>query len=314
MNYSLLRHFLCASLSCLSAAPAWAGPEPEGMVMIPAGPFIMGTARGDDGSQAKEFGSVKPWYVDERPQRKITLPAFWIDKYEVTNAQYREFVRQTNYWVPPPWRDNGYLLNEGVLQFADLPTLRHLASEVFRVDANTEVMGREALLRAITEAQSQFDQLPVTAVSWSNANDYCHWLDKRLPNEVEWEKAARGADGREYPWGNEWDAKRLNARGGDRWETGVAPVGSYPAGASPYGVQDMAGNVMEWVQDWYGPYPGNHYETSAYGKKYKVVRGGGWGGMGHYTLAQFYRTAYRLYMQPGSFFIDVGFRCMKDGA
>jgi formylglycine-generating enzyme required for sulfatase activity len=75
---------------------------------------------------------------------------------------------------------------------------------------------------------------------------------------------------------------------------------------------DMAGNVMEWVKDWYKAYPGNSYTDKTFGEKYKVVRGGGWGGLGHYALSQFYRTAYRLYMQPGSQFIDVGFRCAKD--
>ncbi len=312
MNYSLVLRWVCGGLAGLSTVTAWAAPATEGMVRIPAGPFLMGTARDDSRQQVQEYGAIKPWYVDEKPQRKIVLPAFWIDQYEVTNAEYREFVRQANYWVPPSWRDNGYLLNPELLRLADLPSLRRLADDTFRIDANSELMDREALLQAITQVQRKFDPLPVTMVDWGNANDYCHWRGKRLPSEAEWEKAARGDDGREYPWGNQWDSTRLNASGGDRWDSGTAPVGSYPKGVSPYGVFDMAGNVMEWVQDWYGPYPGNQYQTPAYGKKYKVVRGGGWGGMGHYTLAQFYRSAYRLYMQSGSLFVDVGFRCAKD--
>ena len=79
-----------------------------------------------------------------------------------------------------------------------------------------------------------------------------------------------------------------------------------------YGLYDMAGNVMEWVQDWYQAYPGSAYASEAYGKTYKVVRGGGWGGLGHYALAQFYRAAYRLYMRPDALFTDIGFRCAKD--
>ena len=75
---------------------------------------------------------------------------------------------------------------------------------------------------------------------------------------------------------------------------------------------DMSGNVMEWVKDWYRAYPGNGYTDKTFGVQYKVVRGGGWGGLGHYALSQFYRAAYRLYMQPGSQFIDVGFRCAED--
>lgn len=189
MNYSCVRRWLCGGLVGLSAVAAQAMPATEGMVRIPAGPFLMGTSRDDSRQQVQEFGAIKPWYVDEKPQRKITLPAFWIDQYEVTNAEYREFVRRANYWVPPSWRDNGYLLNPELLRLADLPTLRRLADDTFKIDANTELMDREALLRTIAQAQGKFDSLPVTMVDWGNANDYCHWRGKRLPAEAEWEKA-----------------------------------------------------------------------------------------------------------------------------
>jgi len=291
------------------AAPAQAE---QGMVLIPAGPFIMGSNRSDTDNKAQEYGSSKPWYLDEKPQRELRLPAYWIDQYEITNAQYREFVRKANYWVPPAWRDNGYLLNQDVLKIADLSTLRRLAADTFNIAANTEKMDKPALLHAIEQEQKKQDMLPVTTVNWLNATDYCRWAGKRLPSEAEWEKAARGRDGREYPWGNEWGPKRANAGQGESWEFGVAPVGSYPAGVSPYGVHDMAGNVMEWTQDWYEAYPGSTYVSPAFGKQYKVVRGGGWGGMGHYAIAQFYRSAYRLNMKPDSLFVDIGFRCVKD--
>jgi len=297
-------------LTIASVVPAFAADD---MVRVPAGSFVMGSDRSDAGKQAQEYGSAKPWYVDEKPQHEVKLPTYWIDKYEVTNAQYREFVRKTNYWVPPSWGDNGYLLDRDVLKTADLPTLRRLASDTFNIPANPEKMDQAQLLDAIEQEQKRQDALPVSAVSWFNANDYCHWLGKRLPTEAEWEKAARGTDGREYPWGDTWDPKRANAGQGESWDFGVAPVGSYPAGVSPYGAYDMAGNVMEWVQDWYQPYAGSTYVSPAYGKEYKVVRGGGWGGMGHYAIAQFYRTAYRLNMKPDSMFVDIGFRCAKDG-
>jgi formylglycine-generating enzyme required for sulfatase activity len=292
--------------------PAPSPQEVGEMVLIPAGEFVMGSDKLDTKNQAQEFGASKPWYVDEHPQRKVNLPAFKIDKYEVTNAQYREFVRKTNYWFPPSWKDNGYLLAPEVLAIADFPTLRRLAADTFHLDMDTRGMERDALMKAIAKQQAKLDNLPVAEVNWFNAHDYCTWAGKRLPTETEWEKAARGSDGREYPWGNDWDQRRLNAGEAGNWEFGVAPVGSYPQGASPYGVLDMSGNVMEWVKDWYEAYPGNSYTHDTFGKKHKVVRGGGWGGVGHYALSQFYRTAYRLYMQPESLFIDVGFRCAKD--
>ena len=102
-------------------------PSPQAvgeMVLIPAGGFIMGSDKVDVKNQAKQYGSSKPWYVDEHPQHKVKLPAYKIDKFEVTNAQYREFVRKTNYWFPPSWKDNGYLLTPDVLAMANLPTLR----------------------------------------------------------------------------------------------------------------------------------------------------------------------------------------------
>ncbi len=249
--------------SLLLSTAASAG-ESE-MVEIPAGPFTMGSDVKPDDGKAEEYGSSKPWYLDEAPKRTVHLPAYEIDKFEVTNHEYRDFVMQQNYWIPNGWKENGYLLQREMLMYADLERLRKLAIDTFKLDMDVSEMTYDPLLEALVAHQARFDKLPVTSITWFAARDYCKAQGKRLPSESEWEKAARGKDGREYPWGNDWDETRLNIGTGDGWEEGVAPVGSYPKGISPYGVHDMAGNVMEWTADWYQAYPGSDYESDDFG-------------------------------------------------
>lgn len=283
---------------------------PPDMVLIPAGEFIMGSDEVDKDELSKEYGFSKPLYLDEHPRRKVYLDAFYIDKYEVTYAQYREFVIDQNYWIPGIWRRNGYLLTREMLQLANMDILRRLADEAYRLEGNIFTMDKDTLLDAIEARRRAWDRLPITEVRWQDAANYCAWAGKRLPTEAEWEKAARGPSGLEYPWGNEWRTDTANIGGlGPDGEPGVMPVGSFPEGSSPYGVHDLAGNVMEWVADWYQPYPGNDYRSKDFGEKFKVVRGGGWGGVGHYALHHFYRAAYRFYLAPDSLFNDLGFRC-----
>lgn len=282
------------------------------MVLIPAGPFFMGSDETDTGDKSREFGFIKPLFEDEHPRRKEHLDAYLIDKYEVTNEQYKDFVIDQNYWMPEQWKQNGYLLTHEILNIANVETLRRLASETFRLDMDTRVMTKEQLLDEIDKKNKQLDRLPVTGVNWNDADKYCQWRGKHLPSEAEWEKAARGSGGFEYPWGNEWREGKSNSGGESEWEYGVAPVGSHADGRSPYGLHDMAGNVMEWVSNWYQPYPGNKFESKDYGEKYKVVRGGGWGGVGHYAISHFSRSAYRFYVKPDSSFNDLGFRCVGD--
>jgi len=240
------------------------------MTFIPAGEFLMGSNEIDTQKKSKEFGFLQPLYVDEHPQHKRTLAAFWIDNYEVVNSSFIEFFEATQ---PNVSRD---VLNR---QMKEIPN---------------------------------WAMLPVSQVTWFQAQGYCLWVGKRLPTEAEWEKAAGGPAGLNYPWGNDWNSKNLN-EGGNESESGVVAVGSYPQGKSIYGVHDLAGNVAEWVSDWYLMYPDNNFQSNFVGDTHKVVRGGGWGGVGHYVMPILFRTTHRDYEKPERIFNDIGFRCAKDG-
>lgn len=282
-----------------------------GMAYVPAGPFLMGSNKTDTRDIQKEFGFVKPLYVDEHPERIVYVDAFHIDRQEVSNAEYKEFVLQTRYTEPPHWVQNGYNVRWQVLESADVERLRWVASEYFKLDRDTSAMDKSALLEELVRVQKARDPLPVTGVSWYDAYSYCKWAGKRLPSEAEWEKAARGPNGWEYPWGPEWDAAKTNTgENADDAEV-VRPSAATPGDVSPFGVFDMAGNVSEWVDGWYEPYPGAAYKSEFYGGIHKVIRGGG-AGEGHYAISAFFRAARRSHADPSAMSTDVGFRCAKD--
>jgi formylglycine-generating enzyme required for sulfatase activity len=252
-------------LAAISAIALLAGCEkpPEGMVKVPKGEFIMGSNEVDKEAKAVQYGDRRPWYANERPERKVDLKAFHIDATEVTNRQFQEFVKATGTAPPPHWAGGAY--------------------------------------------PQGLDEHPVVLVTWHEADSYCKWKGKRLPTEAEWEKAARGTDGRKFPWGGDFDTKKVNTLGE---YGGTVPVGTLKEGVSPYGAMDMAGNAQEWTADWYQPYPGNDFNDKEYGEQSKVVRGGGWGGMGHYSLSVYVRTSFRNTANPQARYDDVGFRCV----
>ena len=165
--------------------------------------------------------------------------------------------------------------------------------------------------------------LPVTNVNFYDAAAYAQWMGKRLPTEVEWEKAARGPLGNIFPWGNDfnWDAANISHSSKKKIGHQLKPVGSFPEGTSHYGVEDMIGNAWEWVWDYYLPYPKNEYPSPDYGKKYFVVRGLSYLGVGHFSKKSYKkvvalkaRASYREKLNPFARRIDVGFRCAKDKA
>jgi eukaryotic-like serine/threonine-protein kinase len=251
------------------------------MVYVPEGEFLMGSDADDD--DYDEF--FEDIFGDEIPAHLVYLDAYWIYQTEVTNQHFARFIAATGYETTAERAGEGYR-NGAYWQAPEGP--------------GSDLSGRE--------------DHPVVYVSWYDSVAYCEWAGGRLPTEAEWEKAARGTDGRKYPWGDQSPTDQL-ANYNDH-EGGTTPVGSYPIATSPYGALDMAGNVWEWVADLFGDY----YSISPYenptgigiddvddflGEIY-VTRGGVWYADGFYR-----RVTYRGWSEPFWSHDGMGFRCVQ---
>jgi len=245
----------------------------DGMVLVyvPAGEFTMGSTEAQIAAAVAlcvNAGATQEncetWIGREAPAHPVYLDAFWLDRMEVTNAQY----------------------------------------------AGCVAAGACEALYYADDSRYNGASYPVVGVSWHDAVAYCEWAGGRLPTEAEWEYAARGPEGRIYPWGDAWErglancAESLCADGYER----TAPVGSFPAGASWVGALDLAGNVWEWVADWYGEYPSGRQvnPTGPTSGQLRVLRGGSWRSVN----GRYLRGAYRLRYEPANTVNYVGFRCV----
>lgn len=278
------------------------------MVQIPGGAFLMGSDRRDTDDLQSRYGFTVDLYRNEHPPHEIVLGPYRIDRYEVTNADYRRFLEAAGHPPPEHWVRTGYNVADDRLGTAHVTNLRWIAADYFGLDGDLSGLSREDLLGRLLAIQRERDARPVTGVSWHEAADFCRWRGARLPTEAEWEKAARGTDGREFPWGNEWAIERTNTGDLMEGDESLAAVGRFAGDVSPWGIRDMAGNASEWVADWYLPYRGATFWDEAYGEQHKVIRGGG-AGLGHYALSLFFRTARRGHAPPHARADDVGFRC-----
>lgn len=240
------------------------------MRFVPAGEFTMGSNADYAFQICEKFrgGCKLDWFMNEEPHHKVILDSFYMDKYEVTNSQYKACVEAGACLSPTSFsatRSNYY-------------------------------------------DNSQYDNYPVIFIYWNYAKTYCEWRGGNLPTEAQWEKAARGTDGRSYPWGEGIDCSKANYYS---CKEDTIKVGSYENGVSPYGIYDMAGNVWEWVADWYSE---TYYQDSPANNplgpdsgQSRILRGGMWMS-NEGTL----RTSYRYNVAPTYTDNFVGFRCVRN--
>ncbi len=280
---------ILATTCAMFTDPALAGQIsiPMDMVSIGYGGSVMGLDKDMSATPADAFPPYQKrnrtpahTFNDEAPAHMVFLGAYFIDRFEVSNKHYGDFLRSTGHTAPAYWDD---------------PRLNR-------------------------------PEQPVVGISWHDAKAYCEYGGKRLPTEAEWEKAARGPQGSLYPWGNDFDPARANF--GKKHEA-TMPIDSYPEGVSYYGLYNMAGNVFEWVSDWYDPHfysrlepmvnppgpikpvwiggTGTYVDLLTLGEK-RVIRGGSW-----IALESTLRTTHRFWNHPlnNSYGVGLGFRCAQ---
>jgi formylglycine-generating enzyme required for sulfatase activity len=275
--------------ACSQIGQTWTSGDNAVMVCVPAGEFLMGSV------------NDKAADVDEEPQHRVNLSAYWIDMYEVTNGKFGSFITSTGYQTEAERAGGGDIwidaLDTTQPSFDSGAYWKNPLGDGSGIDSNH----------------------PVTQVSWYDAKAYCEWAGKRLPSEAEWEKAARGTDGRRYPWGS-WDGTLANHADSSThfsWSESdndgyqyTSPVGAFSGGASPYYALDMTGNVWEWTADWYDA---NYYKsrpnpdinpTGPASGTYRVSRGGSWA-----YVSWMVRPAIRYGYDPFYHRSDIGFRC-----
>ncbi len=258
-------------------------------VLVPAGLFEMGT---DDEAWA---------YDNERPQHAVDLPAFWIDTWPVTNAQFQAFIEDRGYQRRELWHSDGWAFRaeSGV----DGPKFWR------RQGSGSWSRNRFGWDEEVPPGE------PVQHVSWYEADAFARWAGKRLPTEPEWEKAARWspepAGAHLFPWGDEAPTQEVANLGGRHFRP--AAIGAYPRGAAPCGAEQLVGDVWEWTSSDFGPYPGfatfpyREYSEVFFGPDYKVLRGGSWA-----THPTAVRTTFRNWDYPIRRQIFAGFRCARD--
>ena len=274
MSLYLVRHFiLFLYLLILNGCFSLIAQTKDEMVLIPEGVFTMGY----NIKNKNEWGDT-----DEEPVHKVFLKPYYIDRHEVSASQFSKFLNHHQ-------------------------KKAHLYFQT-GLGVTIEKVGNLFFPRP------GLSNYPANRVSWYGADAYCRWINKRLPTEAEWGKASRGTDGRVFPWGNELPTnnrvtfrRKFNRLGFKALEK----IDSMPDGRSPYGIHHMAGNVWEWVNDWYEDI---YYEESPYANPKgpdsgtsKVLRGRNW-----YYKAYYMRTTYRFNDKPDVFKNWQGFRCAKD--